>query len=404
MPARFSGGIIMATDSVQSGPDMESDSLYEQARAVVRENRCASVSLLQRHLGIASCHAMCLLERMEKAGLVSPARGDGRRDALIHDESPPPGRFEPAGAFISQAVPAYEKTRLIPDFTFDGLIAGKANDLARAAAFHVASDPGSNKYNPLFIHGGSGLGKTHLIHAIGNHIVEQYSEKTVRYVHAEDYYSDVVRAYKKSTFDDFKRYYRSLDVLLLDDVQFFNGKARTQEEFFCVFKALIKAKKQIVMTCDTHPKNISGLEDRLITRFCRGLTVRIGPPETEMRVAILKKKAEIEGVALDAEVAFYIAKHLHTNVCELEGALRKVFAYASFYGRSIDLESARDALKDLIGTVVLYCSFCNKSQHQVEKLIACSSSAICDECIELCNEIIRDSRDEAERDDGKERE
>jgi chromosomal replication initiator protein DnaA len=397
----------MATDSAQSGPDTESGPLYEQACAVARENRRTSVSLLQRHLRIAYSHAMCLLERMEKAG----------RHDVLHDESlsgedlgfpsgnsrpVPNGRSEPAVAPIIQAVSAYEKTRLIPSFTFDNLIVGKVNDLERAAAFRVASEPGSNKYNPLFIYGRSGLGKTHLIHAIGNRIVEQHPEKIVRYVHAEDYYSDVIRAYKKSSFDDFKRYYRSLDVLLLDDVQFFNGKARSQEEFFYVFKALIKAKKQIVITCDTHPKNISGLEDRLITRFYHGLTVRIEPPETEMRVAILKKKAEIEGVVLDDKVACYIAKHLRTNVCELEGALRKVLAHASFYGQNIDLELAKDALKDTIRTAGPYCSFCNKSRHQVEKLIAFSSAVICDECIELCNEIIRDSRDEAGRDDEKE--
>lgn len=245
----------------------------------------------------------------------------------------------------------YEKTRLIPGFTFDNLIVGKANDLARAASTQVAINPGGAAYNPLFIYGGAGLGKTHLIHAIGNHILDQNPEKVVRYVHAEDYYSDVVRAYQQKSFDVFKRYYRSLDVLLLDDVQFFNGKNRTQEEFFFVFNALIEAKKQIVISCDTYPKDISGLEDRLITRFDWGLTVQIEPPEIEMRVAILKKKAEAEGVVLDDEVAFYIAKHLRSNVRELEGALKKVLAYSSFHGRLIALDLAKEALKDLIGAV-----------------------------------------------------
>lgn len=248
-------------------------------------------------------------------------------------------------------VPVYEKTRLIPGFTFENLIVGKANDLARAASIQVATNPGGGAYNPMFIYGGAGLGKTHLIHAIGNRILEQNPSKVVRYVHAEDYYSDVVRAYQTKSFDAFKRYYRSLDVLLLDDVQFFNGKNRTQEEFFFVFNALIEAKKQIVISCDTYPKDISGLEDRLITRFDWGLTVQIEPPEIEMRVAILKKKAEIEGVGLDDEVAFYIAKHLRSNVRELEGALKKVLAYASFHGRKIDLELSKEALKDLIGAV-----------------------------------------------------
>lgn len=245
----------------------------------------------------------------------------------------------------------YETTRLISGFTFDNLIVGKANDLARAASAQVSINPGGAAYNPLFIYGGAGLGKTHLIHAIGNRILEQNHVKVVRYVHAEDYYSDVVRAYQTKSFDAFKRYYRSLDVLLLDDVQFFNGKNRTQEEFFFVFNALIEAKKQIVISCDTYPKDISGLEDRLITRFDWGLTVQIEPPEIEMRVAILKKKAEVENVDLDDEVAFYIAKHLRSNVRELEGALKKVLAYASFHGLKIDLDLAKTSLKDLIGAV-----------------------------------------------------
>ena len=245
----------------------------------------------------------------------------------------------------------YEKTRLIPGFTFENLIVGKANDLARAASMQVAINPGGSAYNPMFIYGGAGLGKTHLIHAIGNHILEHNPDKVVRYVHAEDYYSDVVRAYQTKSFDTFKRYYRSLDVLLLDDVQFFNGKNRTQEEFFYVFNALIESKKQIVISCDTYPKDISGLEDRLITRFDWGLTVQIEPPEIEMRVAILKKKAEAEKIVLDAEVAFYIAKHLRSNVRELEGALKKVLAYASFHGKAIDLDLAKISLKDLIGAV-----------------------------------------------------
>ncbi|MDP3538211.1 MAG: chromosomal replication initiator protein DnaA [Azonexus sp.] len=244
----------------------------------------------------------------------------------------------------------YEKSRLFHSFTFDNLVVGKANDLARAAAIQVANNPGG-AYNPLFIYGGAGLGKTHLIHAIGNTILAETPEKVVRYVHAEDYYSDVVRAYQQKSFDSFKRLYRSLDVLLLDDVQFFNGKNRSQEEFFFLFNALIEARKQIIITCDTYPKDINGLDDRLVTRFDWGLTVQIEPPELEMRVAILKKKAEAEGMLLDDEVAFYIAKHLRSNVRELEGALKKVLAYSSFHGRVIALDLAKEALKDLIGSV-----------------------------------------------------
>jgi chromosomal replication initiator protein len=213
----------------------------------------------------------------------------------------------------------------------------------------VAHNPGG-AYNPLFIYGGAGLGKTHLIHAIGNTIMAENPEKVVRYVHAEDYYSDVVRAYQQKSFDTFKRMYRSLDVLLLDDVQFFNGKNRSQEEFFFLFNALIEARKQIIITCDTYPKDINGLDDRLVTRFDWGLTVQIEPPELEMRVAILKKKAEAEGIQLDDEVAFFIAKHLRSNVRELEGALKKVLAYSSFHGRVIALDLAKEALKDVIGS------------------------------------------------------
>ena len=273
--------------------------------------------------------------------------------------SPAPREANQGKASIATAAPndpratqktnPYEKSRLFPSFTFDNLIVGKANDLARAASVQVANNPGA-AYNPLFIYGGAGLGKTHLIHAIGNTIIAENPQKIIRYVHAEDYYSDVVRAYQQKSFDTFKRTYRSLDVLLLDDVQFFNGKNRSQEEFFFLFNALIEARKQIIITCDTYPKDINGLDDRLVTRFDWGLTVQIEPPELEMRVAILKKKAEAEGMHLDDEVSFFIAKHLRSNVRELEGALKKVLAYSSFHGRVIALDLAKEALKDLIGS------------------------------------------------------
>ena len=242
----------------------------------------------------------------------------------------------------------YEKTRLNPSFTFDTLVTGRANDLARAAAQQVALNPGVS-YNPLFVYGGVGLGKTHLIHAIGNAVFQANSETVIRYIHAEDYVGDVVRAYQQKAFDVFKRNYRTLDLLLIDDIQFFNNKDRTQEEFFYAFNALVEAKKQIIITCDTYPKDIQGLEERLISRFDWGLTVQIEPPETEMRVAILKKKAEVSGIYLGDDVAFLIAKHLRSNVRELEGALNRVVAFAHFHRRDISLEVAKDALKDVIG-------------------------------------------------------
>ena len=244
--------------------------------------------------------------------------------------------------------PEYEKTRLNAEFTFDTLVTGRANDLARAAALQVALNPGTS-YNPLFIYGGVGLGKTHLIHAIGNSIHAANPTLEVRYVHAEDYFSDVVRAFQQNSREAFKRYYRSLDLLLIDDIQFFNRKDRTQEEFFYAFNALIEAKKQIIITCDTYPKDVLGLEERLVSRFDWGLTVAIEPPELEMRIAILKKKAEAEQISISDEVSFLIAKNLRSNVRELEGALNRVLAYARFHGREINLEVAKEALRDIIG-------------------------------------------------------
>ena len=240
-----------------------------------------------------------------------------------------------------------EHTRLNPAFTFDSFVAGRANQLARAAALQVGEHPGT-AYNPLFIYGGVGLGKTHLIQAIGNLVHDHSPQAKIRYIHAEQYVSDVVRAYQHKAFDGFKRYYHSLDLLLIDDIQFFSGKSRTQEEFFYAFNALIDAHKQVIITCDTYPKEIEGIEDRLISRFGWGLTVAIEPPELEMRVAILIKKGEAEGVRLPEDVAFFIAKHIQSNVRELEGALKRVLAYSNFAGHPLTLELAREALKDVL--------------------------------------------------------
>jgi chromosomal replication initiator protein len=238
-------------------------------------------------------------------------------------------------------------SRLNPAFTFDTFVTGKANELARAAATQVAERPGA-AYNPLFIYGGVGLGKTHLIHAIGNHLLARAPESKIRYIHAEQYVSDVVRAYQHKAFDDFKRYYHSLDLLLIDDIQFFSGKSRTQEEFFYAFNALIESHKQVVITCDTYPKEISGMENRLISRFGWGLTVAVEPPELEMRVAILLKKAEAESIHLEEPVAFFLAKHIQSNVRELEGGLKRVLAYARFSGHELSIDLCREALRDLL--------------------------------------------------------
>ena len=240
-----------------------------------------------------------------------------------------------------------ERSSLIADFTFDNFVPGKANQLARAAAVQVAENPGTS-YNPLFVYGGSGLGKTHLLHAIGIHVAGAQHGAKVRYLHANQYITDVVRAYQQKSFDAFKRYYHSLDLLLIDDIQFFTGKDRTQEEFFYAFNALVEGHKQIVITCDTYPRDVSGIDERLKTRFSWGLTVAIEPPEQEMRVAIVLKKAEAVGVKLDEDVAFFIAKHVRSNVRELEGALKNVLAFATFNGKEVTVEAAKDALKDLL--------------------------------------------------------
>jgi chromosomal replication initiator protein len=239
------------------------------------------------------------------------------------------------------------RSRLNPSLTFDSFVTGKANQLARAAAIQVANNPGSS-YNPMYLYGGVGLGKTHLIHAIGNHLLQEKPKAKIRYIHAEQYVSDVVKAYQQKSFDKFKQYYHSLDLLLIDDIQFFAGKPRSQEEFFYAFEALTANKSQVIMTSDTYPKEISGIDDRLISRFDSGLTVAIEPPELEMRVAILMKKALSEGLPLTEDVAFFVAKHLRSNVRELEGALRKILAYVRFHGKEITIEVAREALKDLL--------------------------------------------------------
>lgn len=239
------------------------------------------------------------------------------------------------------------KSRLNTALTFDTLIEGTANRMGRAAALHVASSLGQ-LYNPLFIYGGVGLGKTHLMHAIGNKLLADNTAAKVLYIHAEQFVSDVVKAYQRKTFDEFKERYHSLDLLLIDDVQFLANKDRTQEEFFNAFEALLARKSHIVMTSDTYPKGLTDIHERLVSRFDSGLTVAIEPPELEMRVAILIRKAETEGTVMPEEVAFFVAKNVRSNVRELEGALRKILAYSRFNLKEITIQLARDALRDLL--------------------------------------------------------
>ncbi len=240
-----------------------------------------------------------------------------------------------------------KKTNVRVNYTFDNFVEGKSNQLARAAATQVADNPGS-AYNPLFIYGGTGLGKTHLLHAVGNGILLNKPNAKIAYMHSERFVQDMVRALQNNAIEKFKQYYRSVDALLIDDIQFFANKERTQEEFFHTFNALLEGNQQIILTSDRYPKEIDGVEDRLKSRFGWGLTIAIEPPELETRVAILKRKADESHINLADEVAFFIAKRLRSNVRELEGALNRVIANANFTGRSITIEFVKEALRDLL--------------------------------------------------------
>jgi chromosomal replication initiator protein len=273
------------------------------------------------------------------------------RETVI--ESVTPSAHPGSGVMLSAAEPLDDgvangfKNRLNTTLSFDTLVEGTANRMARAAAMHVSSGPG-HLYNPLFIYGGVGLGKTHLMHAVGNKLLADRPQAKVLYIHAEQFVSDVVKAYQRKTFDEFKDRYHSLDLLLIDDVQFFANKDRTQEEFFNAFEALLAKKSHIVMTSDTYPKGLADIHERLVSRFDSGLTVAIEPPELEMRVAILINKARAEGTEMPEEVAFFVAKNVRSNVRELEGALRKILAYSRFNQKEISIALAREALRDLL--------------------------------------------------------
>ena len=255
--------------------------------------------------------------------------------------------LRPQASPVRTSAQAPVVSRLNPLFTFETFVEGKSNQLARAAASQVGENPGKS-YNPLFIYGGVGLGKTHLMHAVGNAMIRANPEARVSYVHSERFVGDMVKGLQHNTISEFKRSYRSLDALLIDDIQFFAGKERSQEEFFHTFNALLEGQRQIILTCDRYPKEVNGLEERLKSRFGWGLTVAIEPPELETSVAILISKAQAEGVELPDEVAFFIAKRIRSNVRELEGALRRVIANYRFTGRAINLDFAKEALRDLL--------------------------------------------------------
>jgi chromosomal replication initiator protein len=236
---------------------------------------------------------------------------------------------------------------LNPLYTFESFVEGKSNQFALAASHQIAENPG-RAYNPLFIYGGVGLGKTHLMHSVGHLILQRNPKARIAYVHSERFVNDMVRALQHNTINEFKRQYRSVDALLIDDIQFFVGKERSQEEFFHTFNALLEGQQQVILTCDRYPKEVEGLEERLKSRFGWGLTVPIEPPELETRVAILMKKAVAEGVELPNEVAFFVAQRVSSNIRELEGALRRVMANARFTGRAITLEYAKECLRDIL--------------------------------------------------------
>ena len=257
---------------------------------------------------------------------------------------------EPARAASRPAVPVRPTgpvSNLNPAFTFETFVEGKSNQLARAASLQVAANPGV-AYNPLFIYGAVGLGKTHLMHAIGHHILDRIPDGRIIYLHSERFVADMIKALQHNVIDEFKQHYRTADALLIDDIQFFAGKERSQEEFFHTFNALLEGQQQIILTSDRYPKEVEGLEERLRSRFGWGLTIAIEPPELETRVAILQRKAEQSGVELPSEVAFFMAKRIRSNVRELEGSLRRVIANAHFTGKAITVDFARDALRDLL--------------------------------------------------------
>ncbi len=282
---------------------------------------------------------------------LSSLAGEPKRVELKIGQQAEEAPAAPVKPVISRAPVKSPKVKiengLNPRFTFDSFVEGKSNQMAKAACRQVGESPGK-AYNPLFLYGGVGLGKTHLMHAIGNVICQNKKDAKVLYLHSERFVADMVKALQSNAINTFKEFYRSLDALLIDDIQFFAGKDRTQEEFFHTFNALLEGHQQIVLTSDRYPKEINGLEERLKSRFGWGLTVAIDPPELETRVAILINKAAEVGLELQHEVAFFIAKRIRSNVRELEGALKRVIANANFTGQAITIEFVRHALKDLL--------------------------------------------------------
>ncbi|HSG88429.1 MAG TPA: chromosomal replication initiator protein DnaA [Pseudomonadales bacterium] len=310
-----------------------------------------SIRLLAPNVYVRDQVSTLFLNRItELVGDLGPLNGATQVELLVGSQEPGRKAADPEVIMPEQAsrpVRSVGRNDLNPTFTFSSFVEGKSNEMAKAAALQVGSNAGRS-YNPLLLYGGVGLGKTHLMQAVGNHLLEQDRSATVVYLHSQRFVQDMVKALQQGTMQDFMSYYRSVDALLIDDIQFFANKLRSQEEFFHVFNALLERGHQMVLTCDRYPREIDGLEERLKSRFVWGLTVAVEPPELEHRVAILMKKAESDGVDLPQDVAFFIAERIRSNVRELEGALKRVMANAHFTGRALSIDQVRAALRDLL--------------------------------------------------------
>jgi len=327
---------IRPLQAVEDGATLR---LYAPNRFVldwVQSNFFALIEEIVRNLGDGTEAPAVSLE-------IGSAETGPTEGACAQDQEDKPSGARQAGGWPQTA----RGNKLHPGFTFDSFVKGKSNELAVAATRQVAQNPGE-AYNPLFLYGGVGLGKTHLMHAVGNELIRSNPRARVVYLHSEGFVAEMVKALQHNTIDEFKRFYRSVDALLIDDIQFFAGKDRSQEEFFHTFNALLEGDQQVILSCDRYPKEVNGLEERLKSRFGWGLTTAIEPPELETRAAILMKKAEQADAELPEQVAFFVAKRIRSNVRELEGALRRIVANARFTGQPITLEFAKDALKDLL--------------------------------------------------------
>jgi chromosomal replication initiator protein len=311
-------------------------------------------------LAAAASQAMAASQPATQAPAPAQVSAPAPVQAVQINDEPSRDSFDPMAGASSQQAPARAEQRTVQvegalkhtsylnrTFTFENFVEGKSNQLARAAAWQVADNP-KHGYNPLFLYGGVGLGKTHLMHAVGNHLLKKNPNAKVVYLHSERFVADMVKALQLNAINEFKRFYRSVDALLIDDIQFFARKERSQEEFFHTFNALLEGGQQVILTSDRYPKEIEGLEERLKSRFGWGLTVAVEPPELETRVAILMKKADQAKVELPHDAAFFIAQRIRSNVRELEGALKRVIAHSHFMGREITIELIRESLKDLL--------------------------------------------------------